>query len=205
MKGPATAGWPKEGNPGQAFDVWLRNALPFNKPFRNHAYYTLNFIPSIATMVFGLMAGELLQSPLRPWRKFGWLVGVGLLGMGAGLALDLGGVCPLIKKIWTPSWTLFSGGACLVLLGAFYALVDLWGWRRWTLPAVVLGANSIAVYVVLELYCGWMVKTINQQVVHGIWPSISVPWAATITSLLAVGAFWLVFYVLYRSRVFVRI
>ena len=62
IPGEALAGWHTSGSPAQAFDVWLRNLLPHEKPFQNHAYYTLNFIPSLANMIFGLMAGELLQS-----------------------------------------------------------------------------------------------------------------------------------------------
>ena len=57
-----------------------------------------------------------------------------------------------MKRIWTPSWTLFSGGWCFLLLPAFYAVVDLAGWRKPAFPLVVIGMNSIAAYMIAHLF-----------------------------------------------------
>ena len=202
----AVAGWPKAGNPGQAFDVWLRNALPHAKPFTNHAYYTLNFIPSLANMIFGLLAGQLLRSSLTARRKLLILTGTGIAGILLGIALAP--FCPLIKTIWTPTFAIFSGGWCLLLLAGFYGVVDVLGWRRWTFPAVVLGANSIAVYVLMGMWWGdngWLLGNVKRH--SGTWllSRMSDPWAAVTASVLACLIFWSIFYWMYRRKIFLRI
>ncbi|MCE9556349.1 MAG: DUF5009 domain-containing protein [Planctomycetes bacterium] len=207
VKQAAVAGWPKIGNPGQAFDVWLRNWLPHNKPFVNHEYYTLNFIPALANMIFGLMAGELLGSKLPARHKLLILVATGIAGIILGVLLGLGAspVCPIIKKIWTPSFAIFSGGWTLLLLAAFYGVVDVLGWRRWTFPAVVLGVNSVAVYVLMWLWPGWLTPNVNRHVGFWLFAGMSPPWVAVVRSLLVFAIFWLVFFWMYRRRIFLRI
>ena len=65
----------------------------------------------------------------------------------AGLALQWLHVNPIVKRIWTSSYTLYSGGLVILMLAAFYAVIEMKGWRRWAFPLLVIGANSIAVYV----------------------------------------------------------
>ncbi|MEK6250258.1 MAG: hypothetical protein N2C12_18890, partial [Planctomycetales bacterium] len=151
----AVAGWPvsdkyeriARGNPGCTFDVWLLNLTTFGRGFIDHDYYTLNFIPSLVTMIFGLMAGHLLRGTIAPYRKLAIMLIAGVVGVALGLVLDWFGICPMIKKIWTSSWTVFSGGLCVLFLAGFYWTIDVMGYRRWTLPFVVFGMNSIAIYI----------------------------------------------------------
>ena len=62
------------------------------------------------------------------------------------------GVAPVVKAIWTPSWVLFSGGWCFLMLAAFYGLVDGLGFRRAVFPLTVIGMNSIVAYSLAHLY-----------------------------------------------------
>ena len=71
--------------------------------------------------------------------------------VAAGLALDHYGICPIVKRIWTPSWVLFSGGICFAMLAVLYALIDLTGYAGWTYPLRVIGRNSIAAYCMAHL------------------------------------------------------
>ena len=52
-----------------------------------------------------------------------------LLGLAAGYT-----VCPIIKRIWTPSWVLWSGGIVILILAAFYSIMDIGGWKKWAFP-----------------------------------------------------------------------
>ncbi|MGK0199034.1 MAG: heparan-alpha-glucosaminide N-acetyltransferase, partial [Yoonia sp.] len=96
------------------FDRWLLNLFPRMEPWLIHpgGYQTLNFIPSIATMLLGVLAGELLRGKDAPTVKFQKLLLAGVpclvIGIFAGVTF-----CPIVKRIWTPSWALFSG-ACVV-------------------------------------------------------------------------------------------
>ena len=64
-----------------------------------------------------------------------------------GLILQWLHICPIVKRIWTSSYTLYSGGLVILMLAGFYALIEWKGWRRWAFPLLVIGANSIAIYV----------------------------------------------------------
>ena len=61
----------------------------------------------------------------------------GAAGLAIGLALDRAGICPNVKRIWTPSWVLFSGGWCFLILAAFYVVIDWAGLR-----GLVVSASS---------------------------------------------------------------
>jgi hypothetical protein len=60
------------------------------------------------------------------------------------------GICPIVKRIWTPAWTLFSGGLCFLILAALRPAKG-----KWTFPLVVIGANSIAAYLIAHLWDGF--------------------------------------------------
>ena len=111
------AHWNKNANLGQAFDVWFLNLFPRESPFvaNGGGYLTLSFIPTLGTMILGLVAGRWLRAsaPRIPFRN---LLIAGAIGLAAGALLHFTGICPVVKRIWTPSWTLFSGGACFLLL-----------------------------------------------------------------------------------------
>jgi heparan-alpha-glucosaminide N-acetyltransferase len=116
---------------GQAFDLWFLNLFPRPHRFLFNAggYLTLSFIPTLGTQIIGLIAGRWLlnAAPAVPIRRLS--ITAALL-MASGLALHFTGICPIVKRIWTPSWTLFSGGVCLLFLVAIAWLVDLRGHRR---------------------------------------------------------------------------
>ena len=76
----------------------------------------------------------------------------GVLGLVAGWGLGELGICPVVKRIWTPSWVLYSGGFCFLFLAAFYAVLDLLGVRSWAFPLRVIGMNSIAAYCMAALF-----------------------------------------------------
>ena len=106
------AHWEKNANFAAAFDRWFLNLFPRPSPFvfSEGGYQTLNFIPSLATMIFGMQAGRLLRSELAPGAKVVRLVTFGLAGIALGTAIAAAGLCPIVKRIWTPSWAIFSAG-----------------------------------------------------------------------------------------------
>src|SRR5215813_13792313 len=100
------AHWNKNSNLGAAFDQWFLNLFPRTKPFVANAggYLTLSFIPTLGTMILGLAGGRWLRGGVA-LKQFIW---AGVIGIAAGLLLHFAGICPIVKRIWTPSWTLFS-------------------------------------------------------------------------------------------------
>src|SRR4029077_1221675 len=100
------AHWDKNSNLAWAFDKWFLNLLPRPRPFTHNGggYATLSFIPTLATMILGLLAGGLLRRRRPGWAKVLWLIAAGGVSMAAGWGLGELGVCPVVKRIWTPSW-----------------------------------------------------------------------------------------------------
>ncbi len=204
------AHWDKNTNVAFAFDRWFLNLFPRSKEwlFNGGGYQTLNFIPSLATMIFGLLTGGLLRSPRTGRQKLAMLVVCGLAGLLVGWGLDAAGVCPLVKRIWTPSWVFFSTGWTLLALAAFYGVVDLAGFRRWTFPLVVVGMNSIVMYVMAELMVDWLASRWQVHLgseIFTFWGRIDPIYQPLVQSSLVLATMWLICYWLYRQKIFVRI
>ena len=167
------AHWNQNSNAAWAFDRWFLNLFPRETAFLGNdgGYSTLSFIPTLGTMILGLIAGRRLRSDLpngaeeffepRPLRTVGWLVSVGAVFLAVGWGLDRLGWCPSVKRIWTPSWTLFSGGWCFLAMAGFYLLADVWGLKRWFFPLTIVGMNSIAMYVLVEAMGGFIRTTLT--------------------------------------------
>ena len=159
------AHWNKNSNLAWAFDTWFLNLFPRQSPFafNEGGYATLSFIPTLGTMILGLLAGGVLRGPRRPWSKVGLFVLTGLLLLAGGGLLERLGVCPVVKRIWTPSWTLWSGGWCFLILAAFYAIIDIGRWKGWAFPLVVIGMNSIAAYCMDGLFGGFIRNALKRH------------------------------------------
>src|SRR5690606_38176025 len=146
------AHWNKNSNAAWAFDTWFLNLFPREDPFlyNSGGYTTLNFIPTLGTMILGLAAGHVLRSKNNGPQKARIFIlwGIGL--MAIALFLHFVGLNPIVKRIWTPSWTLFSGGICFLFLTFFYWIVDVCGRGKWAFFLQVIGMNSIAAYVIAD-------------------------------------------------------
>ena len=201
------AHWEKNANAAATFDRWFLNLFPRSEPFEFSAggYQTLNFVPSVATMVFGLMTGEWLRTD-RPYSEKIWrLIWAGGVGIISGAVLGLTGLCPIVKRIWTPSWTLFSAGCVAWLLAALVAIVDWKGYRRWTFPLIVAGVNPITLYCLWQLSGGFIRRSLTThlgQEFFSRWGPDFVPMMERMSVLVVL---WMIVAWMYRQRIFVRI
>lgn len=198
--------WNKNSNLGQAFDLWFLNLFPRASrfAFNDGGYLTLSFIPTLGTMLLGLRAGEWFRSaaPRVPIRKF--LIAAVLLA-AAGALLHFTGICPIVKRIWTPAWTLFSGGVCFAFLAAFSWLTEVKGWRRWAFPLVVVGMNSIAAYLIDHLWEDFIVDNLHIHLGHGPFQIFGLAYEPLVTGIAVMAVFWLILYWMYRRRLFLKI
>jgi len=200
--------WDFNTNLAAAFDRKFLNWFPRQDGalFMNNkgGYLTLSFIPTLATMILGLLAGGLLRSHASTFKKLLILNIAGLVGLGLGLLLDHLNICPIVKRIWTPSWTLFSGGWAFLILGFFFLTVDITKQRWWVFPMVVVGMNSIAMYVLADgKYFAPLVRDIlhvclGKDLFTGLYAPIYEKGAILLI-------FWLVLLWMYRKKVFIRI
>jgi predicted acyltransferase len=201
------AHWNKNTNFAWAFDTWFMNLFPRKEPFvmNGGGYSTLSFIPTLATMVLGLIAGEVLKSERTPNRKVQWLVVAGVTGLAAGWALGALGVCPVVKRIWTPSWVLFSGGWCFLLLAAFYAVIDMADFKKWSFPLLIIGMNSIAAYCMAHLFDSFIKINLKTHFGQDFFKLFGAPYETLFHGAAILLCFWLILYWMYKRRLFLRI
>jgi heparan-alpha-glucosaminide N-acetyltransferase len=198
--------WNKNSNLGQAFDVRFLNLLPRPAHFAYNegGYLTLSFIPTLGTILLGLRAGEWFRSaaPKIPVKRF---VIAGFALAAAGLLLHFTGVCPIVKRIWTPSWTLFSGGVCFLFLAAFSWIIDVKGFRRWSFPLVVVGMNSIAAYLIAHLWEDFIVANLHINLGYQVFRVFGTGLEPLMVGITVMLVYWLILFWMYRRKIFLRI
>ncbi len=176
----------------------------------------LSTIPALATTLIGVLTGDWLRSNASARRKVLWILALGVIGIVAGKFFGIW--FPINKKLWTSSYVLFTGGAALLGLSLCYWLLDIRKWRgRWTMPILVFGMNSIVAYAFSEVLSkvldAWPVRVAAGQALSAqefiyrqcFAPLASPPNASLIYSLAFVLVCWVVAWLLYRKRIFIKI
>jgi predicted acyltransferase len=205
--GGFAAHWNKNTNLAWAFDQWFLNLFPREKPFlfNEGGYATLSFIPTLATMILGLLAGNILKSARPQASKVKSFVIAGLVLIILGLLCHYTGLNPIVKRIWTPAWVLFSGGCCFLLLAVFYGLVDGAGYRKWAFPLLVIGMNSIAAYVLADGFAGFISNSFYIHLGKDFDQVLGPAYASLIKGGLVLLVEWYILYWMYRRKLFLRI
>jgi len=200
------AHWNKNANLGNAFDQWFLNLFPRKSPFvaNEGGYLTLSFIPTLGTMILGLVAGRWLResAPRIPMKR---LLIAGVIGIAAGLLLHFTGICPVVKRIWTPSWTLASGGACFLLVAAFGWVIDIKGYRKWAFPLVVVGMNSIAAYLIAHLCDRFTYSSLHIHLGSRIFKVFGTGLEPFMIGSAVLLIYWLMLFWMYRRKIFLKI
>jgi heparan-alpha-glucosaminide N-acetyltransferase len=200
------AHWDKNSNLGNAFDQWFLNLLPRVRPFEANGggYLTLSFIPTLGTMILGLVAGRWLRTcaPRIPMKR---MLIAGVIGIAAGSLLHFTGICPVVKRIWTPSWTLFSGGICFLFLAVFSWIEDVKGYRKWAFPLVVIGMNSIAAYMIAHLFDGFIRSSFRIHLGERPFQIFGTGVEPFITGAAVLFVYWLILLWMYRRKVFLKV
>ena len=183
----------------------------------------LSTLPSIATALFGMIAGIWLRTNRSTARKASMLALTGVLFLAAGLAWDP--FFPINKKLWTSSFSLYAGGWSLLLLAASIYLIDVWrvgrsragssGLDATTVytPLMVFGTNSILAYMISELGdsvlhsihtpAGNNLKAAAYRAISNVVPDPA--WSSLLYSVGFMALCWLPVLVFYRKRIFLRI
>jgi heparan-alpha-glucosaminide N-acetyltransferase len=199
--------WNKNSNLSWRFDVWFLNLFPREQPFvfNEGGWSTLSFIPTLGTMIMGLLAGEWLKGKGSKEQKLRGLViaGTGLLLLG--LAFQWAGLCPIVKRVWTSSYTLYSGGWVLLILAAFYALMEWKGWRRWAFPLMVVGMNSIAVYVMSWTMGNFVDNAVSRHFGWAMAAMAGPTFQPVLHGFAVLLIFWFILFWMYRRKIFLRI
>jgi predicted acyltransferase len=167
-------------------------------------YLTLSFIPTLGTMVLGLIAGRWLRAsaPQIPMRR---LLVAGTAGVALGMLLHLAGINPVVKRIWTPAWTLFSGGACFLLVAAFSQVLDVLGYRKWALPLAVIGRNSIAAYMIAHLFESFIASSFRTHLGDAPFRIFGTAFEPLLLGMAVLLVYYAILHWMYNRKLFLKI
>lgn len=202
------AHWNKNTNLAWAFDRWFLNLFPRESPFlfNSGGYSTLSFIPTLGTMILGLFAGNQLKADTTKQQKLKFFIIAGSSLAVLGLLLHFTGIAPIVKRIWTPGWTIFSGGLCFLFLAFFYGIIDVAGKKSWSFFLLVIGSNSIAAYVISD---GGLRELISNSLHIHLGQTydqlFGVAYSTLVNGFLVLFIIWLILYWLYKKRIFIKI
>lgn len=201
------AHWNKNTNAAWAFDRWFLNLFPRESPFQFNegGYSTLSFIPTLGTMILGLQAGNVLKSARTAREKIRFFIAAGLGLILVSFLLHQTGINPIVKRIWTPAWTLFSGGASFLFLTFFYGVTDVAGRKKWSFPLMVIGVNSIAAYVIADGFSSFIAGSFYIHLGQNFDQVLGLPYATLVKGGLVLLAEWLILYWMYKRKIFIKI
>jgi len=165
----------------------------------------LSTLPAVGSSLLGVLAGLLLKNPsVEPARKIRLLVVWGCAGVIAALVWHL--QFPIIKKIWTSSFVLFTAGLSSLLLALFYSLIDIKNHRRWCQPFVWIGMNSITIYLIVRVVkLEEIAKCFVGGEIHSGLENIRPGLGDLLTALLALSFSFPICRFLYQRKIFLRV
>lgn len=168
----------------------------------NHAgsWATINFLGSTVTVLAGAWTGKLLLGPTTQADKLRVLLGAALGCLGAAIALAT--LNPIIHKAWTVSFTFWHTAFVVLGVAMFFWFFDLRGWRRPAFPLVVVGMNSIFIYMLRQMLRGWLDRSLAAftgrfQFLGAIAPAAQ---ALAVTLIMWYACYWL-----YRRKIFFKV
>ncbi|MDP4283250.1 MAG: DUF5009 domain-containing protein [Bacteroidota bacterium] len=188
-------------NFGNYIDLILMNKI------NPGGWVAINCIPTAAHTIWGVVAGKWLLSLPDNKAKIRHIIILGVLALLIGYGLDISGITPIIKRIATTSFTLVSGGYCLLALAFFYFWIDVLNHKRWLHFFTIVGMNSIFIYLFFEIVVSrWLGEYIN-TIVNGIISPTGLSHSAImIIAALTIFVFeWCLCFWLYRKKIFFKV
>jgi predicted acyltransferase len=176
----------------------------------------ISVVPTSAMVLIGTAVGDVLRrESLASTRKVGYLFvgGAALAVVGWLWSLDL----PFNKPVWTASYILYTAGWGAVVLGVFYVLVDVRGWRPFGYPFVVAGTNAIFAYVapiLVKVYIlrGWTWTMpdgshlpLEQAFMHLSFAHLGRIAGGWLYAISYIGFWWLILLWMHRRRILLRV
>jgi predicted acyltransferase len=162
-------------------------------------------LPSIATALFGIMAGHILRMKRELSERTVWLFLAGNILIALGLICNVW--LPINKKLWTSSFSLFMAGLDFVVFAICLWLVDGRGFKRPVKPLVIMGMNAITVYMISEL----LDETLSalhwrEPIFQNVFVPIASPYNASLLYAMSYTLLlWLIAYIMYRRGWFWRV
>jgi predicted acyltransferase len=187
-------------NFGNYIDLILMNKI------NGGGWVAINCLPTAAHTIWGMMAGKILLGNRISSDKLKVLIAAGICCLVLGHSLDLAGITPIIKKIATSSFVLVSGGWCFLTLAFLYWWIDVLDHKKYLQFFLILGMNSIFIYLFFEIVGSRWFNGYVFAVTGGLMDMAAFPESLRdiISSLCIFALEWGLCYFLYKKRIFFR-
>ncbi|MFN4145596.1 MAG: acyltransferase family protein [Runella sp.] len=168
-------------------------------------------LPAIGTGLLGVLTGQWLRTTRPIAERMVWLLIAGNALIVIGLIWDL--VFPINKALWTSSYVCYTGGWAMVGLAICYWLIDVQGYRSWTLFPLVFGVNAITVFFLSGIIPRTLALIKIDEIDSKTWlqqniisPFFTNAYNASLAGALTFLAIWfLILYVMYRQKIFIKV
>jgi len=188
------------------FGTWM-DLILMGKINPGGGWVAINFIPTAAHTIWGVMAGQILMSGKTATKKIKVIALSGLAILAVGYLLDWTSITPIIKRISTSSFVLTSGGWALLVLAFSYWFIDVKKISSWIFPFVIVGMNPIFIYLFFNTVGGQWLNGFVAIFTKGFLAWFNTPEfvMALVNSLTVLALEWLLCYYLYLKRIFFKI
>jgi len=171
--------------------------------FNQGHWVSFNAIPTTAHTIWGVMTGQFLMSNREAMTKLKTLIGFGVIGVVAGFALDF--VTPIIKRISTSSFVIYSGGWTVLTLAFSYWLIDIKKIQKWAKFLIIVGMNPLFIYLFASVGGADLIYTIVMPFTSGLFGWMGTLTADIITGFVVWFCLWYITYWMYRRKIFIKI
>ena len=172
-------------------------------------------IPAIAHVLIGLLCGRMIMSIKDNNERIKNLYIVGSILMIVGWLASYG--LPINKNIWSPTFVLVTCGMASTLFALLIWIIDVKGYKKWTMFFETFGINPLFLYVlggVLSILFGRITVPVGGDMVsiHNLIYKVFLLGmtddkclASCLYAIIFVGINWCVGYVLYKKKIYIKI
>jgi predicted acyltransferase len=161
----------------------------------------LTQMPALCLTILGTLAADTLRNNiLSDLIKFRNLVIAGAICLSLGLLWGLH--FPINKHLWSSSFIMLTGGMAFLLFAIFYWIIDILKYQKWTFFFVVIGMNSLTIYLVYRFIDFGHTSALLFQ---GFYKDTPEKWHPVFESVGALIIVWLFLYFLYKRKIFIKI
>lgn len=163
----------------------------------------LSTIPAIGTALLGVFTGTFLKRGYKftPYQKVVMMVAAGIVLIIVGILWDY--TFPINKRLWSSSFVCYVGGFSVLFLALFYGVIDVMGFQRWAFPFVVIGSNSILIYMAAEGLVNFAHTA--DFIFGGLIARTSPNWQPVFATISITCIQWILLYFLYKKKIFLKI
>jgi predicted acyltransferase len=195
------AGFDQPFTPDKNFGAWFD--LLISGELSNGYWVNFNAFPTAAHTIWGVITGQFMISDRPAMKKLKALVIAGLIGVVCGYVLDF--VTPIIKRISTSSFVIYSGGWTLLTLAFSYWLIDIKKYQSWAKFIIIVGMNPLFIYLFAHVGGADLIDTIVKPFTTGFFSWMGASTMEILTGLVVWFCLWYITYWMYKRKIFIRI